>query len=207
VTPPESPEATLDNRIVELVQAGHETEPWALGVTSLALSRRLEIPEPQLFVDLARLVAGGRLERRFGYFALPGHAVAFSPEQRAFFEPLLPPEGDESTSAVAFEILQASVRSGRVAGIAKAFDTLLATGALVRVGEDCFRGSQMAAMRRRIEAHFERHDRLTVAQFRDLARTTRKHAVPLLEWFDKAGVTRRDGIDRVGGDAASDGRA
>jgi selenocysteine-specific elongation factor len=191
--------APLDQRILEVLAACHQAEPWALGVTSLAICRRLELPEAEVLAELARLVAGGRVQRRFGYFAEPGHAVALSPEQRAFFEPLLPPEGDESASPVAFEILAASIRSGRVAGIAKALDTLLATGALVRVGDDCFRGSQMASMRRRIEAHFSLHDRLTVAEFRDLVGTTRKHAVPLLEWFDKTGVTRRNGIDRVSG--------
>ncbi|HEY1428950.1 MAG TPA: SelB C-terminal domain-containing protein [Candidatus Tumulicola sp.] len=196
---PEPAEVSLGQRILDVVSAGHEAEPWALGVTSLAISRRLELPEADVLAELARLADDGRVHRRFGYFAEPGHAVALSAEQRAFFEPLLPPEGDESASPVAYEILVASIRAGRIAGIAKALDTLLATGALIRVGEDCFRGSQMAAMRRSIEAHFDRHDRLTVAEFRDIVGTTRKHAVPLLEWFDRAGVTRRDGVDRVSG--------
>ncbi len=37
----------------------------------------------------------------------------------------------------------------------------------------------------------------TVAEFRDLIDVTRRHAVPLLEWFDKHGVTRRHGDMRV----------
>ena len=40
-------------------------------------------------------------------------------------------------------------------------------------------------------------DRFTVAEFRDALAITRKQAVPLLEWLDKQGVTRRDGDVRT----------
>ena len=38
---------------------------------------------------------------------------------------------------------------------------------------------------------------LTVAEIRDLLGTTRKYAVPLCEYLDRAGVTRRAGDLRV----------
>ena len=37
----------------------------------------------------------------------------------------------------------------------------------------------------------------TVAEFRDAFDISRKHAVPLLEWLDRSGVTRREGDGRV----------
>jgi selenocysteine-specific elongation factor len=36
-----------------------------------------------------------------------------------------------------------------------------------------------------------------VAAVRDLLGVTRRHAVPLLEWLDAAGITRRVGDGRV----------
>jgi selenocysteine-specific elongation factor len=190
----------LDGRITELIESAHRAEPWALGSTLLTLARRLDLPEPPLLDRLRTLVEDGRLVRRFGYFALSGHSVVLTPEQQAFFATLLP-EG-EAPAPIAYATLATGVRSSDVAGIAKAFDTLLATGALIRVGNDYYRGAQIAAMRRQIEAHFRTHVRLTVAEFRDFARTTRKHAVPLLEWFDDSGVTSREGVDRVRGAAS-----
>ena len=38
---------------------------------------------------------------------------------------------------------------------------------------------------------------LTVAEIRDLLGTTRKYAVPLCEYLDRAGVTSREGDLRV----------
>ncbi len=45
---------------------------------------------------------------------------------------------------------------------------------------------------------------ITVSAFREALGTSRKYAVPLLEWFDQRGVTRREGdlryprVDRSG---------
>ena len=39
----------------------------------------------------------------------------------------------------------------------------------------------------------EMDDGFSVADFRDRFGVTRKHAVPLLEWLDRRGITRRDG--------------
>jgi selenocysteine-specific elongation factor len=44
---------------------------------------------------------------------------------------------------------------------------------------------------------------MTVAEFRDLAGTTRKYAVPLLEYLDQSGFTRRQGDTRVLGPRAT----
>lgn len=40
-------------------------------------------------------------------------------------------------------------------------------------------------------------DEFTVADFRDAAGVTRRHAVPLLEWFDRRGLTQRTGDRRT----------
>ena len=79
-----------------------------------------------------------------------------------------------------------------LAGISKAFDTMLARGALVKVGEDLYRGSQIDGVRACVEAHLNENGRMTAADFRDLLGTSRKYAVPLLEWLDAHGVTIRN---------------
>jgi selenocysteine-specific elongation factor len=38
--------------------------------------------------------------------------------------------------------------------------------------------------------------RIGVAAFKDLAGITRKHAIPLLEYLDRTGVTQRRGDER-----------
>jgi selenocysteine-specific elongation factor len=45
--------------------------------------------------------------------------------------------------------------------------------------------------------HLEKHGRIRLAEYKDLLNTSRKFAVPLLEYWDKAGLTKRVGDDRV----------
>ncbi len=45
--------------------------------------------------------------------------------------------------------------------------------------------------------HLEKHGRIRLAEYKDLLNTSRKFALPLLEYWDKAGVTKRVGDDRV----------
>jgi selenocysteine-specific elongation factor len=43
----------------------------------------------------------------------------------------------------------------------------------------------------------ENNLRLSVPAFKELAGVSRKYAIPLLEYLDRAGVTRRDGDERI----------
>jgi selenocysteine-specific elongation factor len=52
-------------------------------------------------------------------------------------------------------------------------------------------------MRRLVTERLQTGVGLTVAEIRDLLGTTRKYAVPLCEYLDRSGVTRRDGDLRV----------
>jgi selenocysteine-specific elongation factor len=79
----------------------------------------------------------------------------------------------------------------------QAFDTLVATGALVKVGADVYRGAQIVEIRNRLVETIRRDGPITMARFRDAVGTTRKYAVPLMEWFDSTGVTVRNGDVRA----------
>src|ERR671929_190108 len=54
-------------------------------------------------------------------------------------------------------------------------------------------GHVEAEMRKRIADRLAQGPGLTVAEIRDLLGTTRKYAVPLCEYLDRIGVTRREG--------------
>jgi selenocysteine-specific elongation factor len=188
---------TLFASVTARLDDTHRAEPWAMGETSIALARATGAPEASLVRILEHFVAEGRLANRAGYYAALDFRPALDAEQRAFFERLIPLDDAQPLLPTPFAGAAAAVRRSQVAGVAKAFDTLFAQGALVKIGDDLYRGSQIAQIRSRIEMHFVGHPRMTAAEFRDLLGTSRKHAVPLLEWLDTHGVTIRDGNYRT----------
>ncbi|MBM3983955.1 MAG: hypothetical protein FJ304_27535 [Planctomycetes bacterium] len=54
-----------------------------------------------------------------------------------------------------------------------------------------------AEMRRRVTERLRAGPGATVAEIRDLLGTTRKYAVPVCEYLDRVGLTKREGDTRV----------
>jgi selenocysteine-specific elongation factor len=93
----------------------------------------------------------------------------------------------------------ANSAGGNAASLKDLFDVCVADGDLVKITDDIYLHSEIEAeMRRLLEEKFiGGTGGLTVAEIRDLLGTTRKFAVPLCEYLDRAGVTRREGDLRV----------
>jgi len=180
-------------RVRDVLERRETEAPWTLGVTLLALARELTTDEPFLLRVLAAFAERGELVARAGYYATPEHRPTLSAAQRDFFARVAPEAAAGSLIPVPLEGIVEALRRERIPGVQAAFDTLLATGTLVKVGGDVYRGTQIATIRERMIAAIRAGGPLTAARFRDAIGTSRKFAVPLLEWFDTTGVTVRDG--------------
>ena len=70
-------------------------------------------------------------------------------------------------------------------------------GKLLRIdGNLMFTKRNFIVLKDKVLHHFLSNDILSVPGFKELAQTSRKYAVPLLEYFDKKKITYRDGNDR-----------
>jgi selenocysteine-specific elongation factor len=79
----------------------------------------------------------------------------------------------------------------------KLYQALIQNSKLVRVGDFVLSRQRVDEGTARLRRHFEQHPSLSVADAREILNTTRKWAVPLLEYYDRIGVTRRDGEVRL----------
>jgi selenocysteine-specific elongation factor len=80
-------------------------------------------------------------------------------------------------------------------------------GAVVRVGESLIYHRQaLDALEARLRGHLATHDLMSMGDFKDLTGLTRKYAVPLLEYFDRRGLTARVGDNRRPGPLFRSGR-
>jgi selenocysteine-specific elongation factor len=183
----------LSQRVAGVLARREADAPWTLGTTSLALARELAVDEPFLIRFLAADVEDGRIVGRAGYYSSLAHTARLTTEQRDFFERTVAIDPAQPFAPASLDALVTELRLARITGLPQALDTLLATGALVKVGADVYRGTQIAEIRRRLETSIRRDGPITMARFRDAVGTTRKYAVPLMEWFDATGVTVRDG--------------
>ena len=83
---------------------------------------------------------------------------------------------------------------GNAASLKDIYEVAVAEGLLVRVTNDIYLHSDVAAdMHSRLKNKLAGGAGATVAEIRDLLGTTRKYAVPLCEYLDRIGLTRRAG--------------
>jgi len=92
----------------------------------------------------------------------------------------------------------ANQAGGNAAALKDIFEVACAEGLLVKVTEDIYLAAEAEAeMRRRVTERLRSGPGATVAEIRDLLGTTRKFAVPVCEYLDRIGMTKREGDLRV----------
>lgn len=192
-----APAEALLETVLNRLREAQRAEAWSMGMTSIALARALGLPERVLVRVLEHFAGEGRLLNQRGYYATLEHQPALTPEQRAFFDRLVPLDEGQPFVPIPFAVVAEAVKTSRLTGISKAFDTMLARGTLVKVGDELYRGAQIGRIVEHVRADLEKNGTMTAAQFRDLLGTSRKYAVPLLEWLDACGVTIRSGDRRT----------
>jgi len=68
----------------------------------------------------------------------------------------------------------------------------------VKVAENLyFHARSLRSAEDAVRRHLDEHGKITVAEFRDLTQSSRKYALPILEYLDAKKVTRRVGDERV----------
>jgi selenocysteine-specific elongation factor len=169
----------------------HASSPWRLGVSTSEAAKALNIGEPLALRLLSVLQEDGRVAARAGMWHAPDFAPVLTKAQKTFFEKALVVASDAPYMPRSYDAVASDAAQSR--DIREALDSMLAVGALVRVGDDLYRKSQIERAQAAIAATIGEHGHATMAQLRDVLGTSRKYALPLMEYFDSRGFTTRDG--------------
>ena len=166
--------------------------PWRLGINAADASTTFGVAQGLGLRLLHAWHADGRIAVTAGFWHEPGFAPALNPTQKAFFEKALPTDAQSPYLPSSYpDIAQQAARTS--AEVVEALQTLIATGALIRIGDDLYRRSQLEHATKAIAELMAAHGTATMAQLRDVLGTSRKYALPLMEYFDSTGFTVRDG--------------
>jgi selenocysteine-specific elongation factor len=153
----------------------------------------VDLPAKRFGALVARLVAGGRLVERGAALALPEHRPQLSPAQEASWtrarETLLRDPSHPPTPA------QLETEHGLDRELIAALGE---RGDLVRIGtEAVFLPVTVLTFADLVVTELSAAPSITVSRARDLSGSSRKHVLPLLQYLDDHGLTRRQGDDRI----------
>ena len=176
--------------------AFHAENPTATGVSTSALRDRVERRmEPRVFdAALALAAERGMAAVDGGVARHPKAAVSALAAEQAAEEGLLALLGRQGLEPAAVGELATSAAAEL--GVArKALGKLVADGRVVRVNSELHFSAEAIERARQLVADSIAGNPggATAAQLRDALGVSRKYAIPLLEYFDAQGYTKRDG--------------
>jgi selenocysteine-specific elongation factor len=187
-------EAFLDE-LVEATAAFHESNP---GLAGIELERLRTLPrfevEPRLFRSVVDgLVDAGRLRRRGSTVSVPGHEISMSEGDESLGRKLMAVLREDAITPPSLKQIEEKlgIHTRRLLGIV---GVLAERGEIVKVSNDLvFATEVIEEIERRLRAALAQEGEITAAAFRDLISASRKYSIPLLDYFDRCGVTLRSG--------------
>jgi len=186
----------LEARLLQKIADFHRQSPQSPGLPPTDLLEASALEKPVFDALIARLLADKKLAERKNCLALPSHMETFSSEEQKLLDgietlfrnrPFNPPSIDELTKATA----------AAPDKVKNALQILRQHGRIIWIeGDLLFHTDAVEEAKRRLIEYIKTNGPLESVKFKYLLDTSRKFAIPLLDYFDKIRLTRRQGYTR-----------
>ena len=190
--------ARLTERAAEVLDELQRANPLRWGTTRGELKSRLgrKVPAEVFERVIRELAAAGRVSQKGEHLRLGGEEMDLPPQLRDRVERtereletggVTPPSPKEMQAKLGFASLDA-------------LEHLTFRGAAVKVTPELFLGrAHLQRILEWVENYFQSHDELSLSDLREGLGMSRKYSVPIMEYLDREGWTRRRGDVRVPG--------
>ena len=187
----------LKKKILDLISDYHREEPLASGIAKATIEEKLQLSPVLVNVLLKRLAAEKQLKITGDKVALADFEIRFSPMQQKFLMTLEAALRQAEFSPMDLQKIQQSkeLSAKEVWGL---LAYLVDQRKIIQIDKDKFMATEV--VNRGIilirEYLLKKHS-ATVSELKTVLNTSRKWAVPLLNYYDKIGLTNRIGDQRV----------
>ncbi len=187
--------ASLEDRVLRALARLHESHPRQSAISRARLEAALPDLENKTLVAgvLDRLKTLRKLIGDGPTVALPGHEPKLSQGERKLKAELA--QAIDSGGFSPPEVGDLKASAGPRATVVPELLTLLCEEQqAVEISPELFLGAEAERdLRRRVSQRLANGATLTMSELRELLGTTRKYSVPIGEYLDRIGLTRRDG--------------
>ena len=186
--------STVKAKIVDALTTFHEAQPLLAGQNSSQLRHKLSLDE-QSFEKLAnQLIKERQLVKDGNLLRLASHEIQFSQEEETAKEELEQLFLEAGMNTPTLNELSALLPEYTPKVLASTFYALLNLGRFVKIAENFFiHKTRFEEISDALTTYLRENGTITVAEFRETAETSRKYAVPFLEYCDTQNLTVRDG--------------
>ena len=181
-------------KVVDALAAFHEAQPLLAGQNASQLRRDLNIDELGFEKLENQLITERLLVTEGNLLRLASHEIQFSQEEETAKQTLEKLFLEAGMNAPALSELNTLLPEYTPKVLESTFFALLNLGQFIKIADNFFvHKSVFEKVRDLLIGHLRENETITVAEFREAAQTSRKYAVPFLEYCDSQNLTVRDG--------------
>lgn len=190
---------SLCEKALKEMKRYHQSNPFKKGITKEELRAKAfrQISQGIMDFTLNWLKSQKKISIHQERIGSAGYQIELSPEEKKIKNELervyikggfSPPEVKEALDKCKMERKKVEM----------VFNFLMEQGVLVKVSSNYIIHSKVLnELKEKLKTFAAKKERISVPEFKELTKTTRKYAIPLLEYLDRQKITRREGDERV----------
>lgn len=184
--------------LLSIMESYFKQNPWSPGIDREELRSRAGISNRRLYSHLLeKLKQEERIVSEADLVNLAGREVDLSPKEREIKQKIeslfLKDKFNPPAPQDVWEMFDRDMKTAK-----RMFDSLVEEKVLVKIAPDIyFHARALSEAKEKVKDYLEKNGKARIAELRDLLGTSRKYAVPLMEYLDKIKFTKRVGDFRV----------
>ena len=186
----------LKNSIHNFLKKYHAKNPLNAGAQKEEIRQHLSCENSILEALLQSMLDDKSISQKGELFLNPNFSITLSSEDDSLQNSVLNQLDQEGFTSST--LAQLSLKTGNSKEkLMQVLNVAEQQGKLLRIdGKLMFTQKNFIILREKVNQFFSNHPEMSVLEFKELAHTSRKYAVPLLEYFDKQKITYREGNTR-----------
>ena len=183
----------LKNSIHNFLKKYHAKHPLNAGAQKEEIRQHLSCENSILEALLQSMLDDKSISQKGELFLNPNFSITLSSEDDSLQNSILNQLDQEGFTSST--LAQLSLKTGNSKEkLMQVLNVAEQQGKLLRIdGKLMFTQKNFIILREKVNQFFSNHLEMSVSEFKELAHTSRKYAVPLLEYFDKKKITYREG--------------
>ena len=183
----------LKNSIHNFLKKYHAKNPLNAGAQKEEIRQHLSCENSILEALLQSMLDEKSISQKGELFLNPNFSITLSSEDDSLQNSILNQLDQEGFTSST--LAQLSLKTGNSKEkLMQVLNVAEQQGKLLRIdGKLMFTQKNFIILREKVNQFFSNHPEMSVSEFKELAHTSRKYAVPLLEYFDKKKITYREG--------------
>ena len=188
---------TAQTKLINALEQFHAGTPLSPGQNAAQLRLQLDLDETAFEKIVDDLIRQRRVVKEGNFLRLASHQIQFSEHEEAIKEKVEGVFLDAGMNVPNMKALTEQFPEYSSQSVRETFYALVSLGQLIKIADDFFIHLQtFESIMNLLTGYLQENNMITVAEFREFAQTSRKYAVPFLEYCDGEGITIREGNHR-----------